>query len=53
LKRELLFAAPTPDVAGVVITLRALLELAPHQCGDDEEFPWPEIRAVINASIKD
>jgi hypothetical protein len=35
-------------VADLIIKLTALLALAPIRCGDANDYPWPEIRRVID-----
>ena len=44
-----LLVSRSTSITSVEIKLQALLELAPHACGGDDEFPWPQIRAVIES----
>ena len=39
--------APASDQRAVIIKLSMLLGMAPIECGQDDEFPWPQIRSVI------
>jgi hypothetical protein len=42
-----LMAMPGANIWTVVAKLSILLSLAPIECGQTEEFPWPQIRTVI------
>ena len=35
------------DLPAIMIKLSVLLGMAPIECGQDEEFPWPQIRSVL------
>jgi hypothetical protein len=41
-----LMALPAADIRDVGIKLAALLGMAPIECGQTDEFPWPELRMV-------
>ncbi len=41
--------APSADLPATIIKLSVLLGMAPIECGQDAEFPWPQIRSMLRA----
>jgi hypothetical protein len=46
---DLLLNSDVRTMAGLIVKLQALLQLAPSKCGDANDYPWPEIRTIIGS----